>query len=340
MIHSFSPEEFARWERFSSLSAAHQARLGPGSIWLTTGRMRHFVAEDGERFVGRLSAFVNPAMQDQPTPVGQIGALDFAADAFEKDSALLDGLLDAARVWLKSQGMASVRAPMDFSTWNTYRAITWSDGYPPFPGENVMDARYGAFLSTRMTPAATYRSALIENVETAHQVARLAKIDQAETKYGITIERVSSSQAKDKLALFYQLASLIFPCDWSFAPIGPEEFAQLMVPMSQQAPGFHSLIARDPQGEPIGLCYGFEAPFPPQLDMPPTIILKTFGVVPAWQSKMISYLLAYHFHIDLIARGFRHFMHATMKEDNRSRHMSDHFARKVRGYTLFEESLR
>lgn len=37
-------------------------------------------------------------------------------------------------------------------------------------------------------------------------------------------------------------------------------------------------------------------------------------------------------------RRYQHFLHARMKEDNRSRHMSDYHATKVRGYSLFERA--
>lgn len=335
MIRKLTPADLARWERFSTLPEMDRARLGPESRWLATGRMMHWLAQDGERFVGRLSAFVNPRLQDQPLPTGLIGCVDFAPDAFERDAATLRALVDAACGWLSEQGMRTARGPMSFSTWNSYRAITFSTDYPPFLGENVLDARYGEFFGEVMKPVAFYRTALVSDVEKGQQVARLAKIDRAEAEHGVTLRAIGRDQVAGELPMLYQIASRIFPCDWSFAPIGPDEFRELLYPVSQMVPDFHLLVAQAPGGEPIGLCYGYASPN----IQPKTAVLKTFGVVPDWQSKMISYLLAYRFHMDLIAKGYAHFLHAMMKEDNRSRHMSDYYATKVRGYTLFERAL-
>jgi hypothetical protein len=335
MIRKMTPADFARWDRFAALPEMDRARLGPESRWLATGRMMHWVAEDKDRFVGRLSAFVNPRMQDQPLPTGLLGCVDFSSESFGRDATTLRALVDSACGWLSEQGMRTARGPMNFSTWNSYRAITYSTEYPAFLGENVLDARYGAFFAEVMKPVATYRTALVSDVEKGQAVARTAKIDRAEQEHGITLRHIPREQVGSELAMLYQVASRIFPCDWSFAPIAADEFRELLFPVSQAVPDFHLLVAQAPGGEPIGLCYGYASPG----ITPKTAVLKTFGVVPEWQSKMISYLLAYRFHMDLIAKGYQHFLHAMMKEDNRSRHMSDYYATKVRGYTLYERAI-
>jgi hypothetical protein len=337
MIRTLTPEELARWDGFGALPPAERARLAPGSRWLETGRMMHFVAERDGRYFARASAFVNPRMQDQELPTGLVGCLDSAPGALEDEAAAVGELLGTAFRWLVGQGMRVVRAPVNFSTWNSYRAITFSTGAPAFLGENVLDARHGAFLAQRagMKPVATYRSALVTDLERGQEVARLARLDQAESDHGIRVRWIERAGVAAELPMLHDLASRIFPLDWSFAPVSRPEFDELLFPVSQQVPDFQLLVAETGQGDPLGLCFGYETPGVE----PRTAVLKTFGVLPEWQSKMISYLLAYRFHMRMIERGYRNFIHALMKEDNRSRHMSDHYATKFRGYTVFEKDL-
>ena len=335
MIRTLPPAEFARWERYSTLPEMTRSRLGPDSRWLKSGRMMHFVAEDGPRFIGRVSAFVNPRMQDQPLPTGVIGALDFAPEAFDRDEAELRRLLEAAFAWLASNGMRTARGPIDFSTWNAYRAITFSNGYPAFFGENQLDARYGVLLDDMMTPVQFYRSALITDTERAQQVARLARVDRAGAEHGIGIRAIAPGDVLAQMPTLYQLASRIYTAEYAYSPTGADEFHELMYGMSQTAPDFHMLVADAPSGEPIALCFGYAAPGLPKK----TAVLRTFGVVPEWQSRNVSYLVAYRFHMDLLARGYENFIHALMREDDRSRHMSDYYATKFRGYTLYERNI-
>ena len=73
-----------------------------------------------------------------------------------------------------------------------------------------------------------------------------------------------------------------------------------------------------------------------------THILKTVGVLPEYRrglSRGVSWYLTYRYHLELYERGYRQFIHSTMKEDNTSRAMSSRFATRIREYTLYESAL-
>ena len=336
MIFEWTPETLPAWKHFSALSDLEKSRLGPRSPWLEQGRTATFSLEDGDTLVARLSAFVNPRMQDQEQPTGLLGCLSFTDGAFARTE--LRALVERALVWLRAQGMQRVRGPMNFCTWYSYRAETWSADYPRFPGEDMLDARYAAFLGTFMQPVGTYASQLIDELDRAHAVARSLGVDRAGAVAGIEVQALTREDALARLEPIFELASLIFPQDWSYGPIDFNEFKQLYVPAIQQLPEFHCLLAQDRGGRPVGLAYGYRHPGTPVK----TGILKTVGVLPEYRrglSRGISWYLTYRYHTSLLERGYAQFVHATMKEDNTSRAMSSRFARRIREYTLYEAAL-
>lgn len=336
MIHSWSPEELPTWSHFAALSDLEKSRLGPQSPWLGYGKIRTFSLEENGALVARLSAFVNPRLQDQAEPTGLVGFASFRDDAFARPD--LGELAKAACAWLREQGMRRVRGPLNFCTWYTYRVETWSDGYPKFPGEDMLDARYAPFFESFMQPVGSYASQLIDDPEKAHAVAKSLGVDRAGGVAGISIRELARDEALTQMRALYDLASAIFPQDWSFGPIGYEEFLQLYTPLIQRAPEFHCVIAEDRNQRPVGLAFGYLHPFAPVK----TGILKTIGVLPEYRrglSRGVSWYVVYRYHMSLRERGYEHFVHATMKEDNTSRAMSSRFARKIRGYSLYEASL-
>lgn len=338
MIQEFSPESLPEWPGFGALPDLEKARLGPTSVWLETGQLRTFVLEEDGRTLGRVTAFVNPRLQDQPVPTGLIGFLTFADEAFERHEERLRELVGRAFAWLASRGMKRVRGPMNFTTWYSYRAETWSGDYPRFPGEEMPDQRYAKFLGTLMKPAGTYASQLVDDHHKAQAVARQLGIDRAGSVSGVRVEHLPREQVLGDMQSFFDLASQIFPADYSYGPIAFSEFLQMYTPVIQRAPDLYCLVAKESGGRPVGLAYGYRHPFAPVK----TSILKSVGVLPEYRrglSRGISWFLVYHYHMNLIEQGYEHFVHATMKEDNTSRAMSSRFASKIREYSLYEAEL-
>lgn len=336
MIHAWSPEELPSWSHFASLSDLEKSRLGPQSPWLAHGQIRTFTLEEDGAVIARLSAFVNPRMQDQAEPTGLVGCAAFSDAAFARPD--LQDLAQAALSWLRERGMRRVRGPMNFCTWYTYRVETWSDGYPKFPGEDMNDSRYAPFFESFMQPVGSYASQLIDDPAKAEGVARSLGVDRAGSVAGVQVRELGRDEALTQLEPIFHLASEIFPQDWSYGPIGYEEFLQLYTPLIRAVPEFHCTIAEDKAKRPVGLAFGYLHPYAKVK----TGIVKTIGVLPEYRrglSRGVTWWLVYRYHMSLRERGYEHFVHATMKEDNTSRAMSSRFARKIRGYSLYEASL-
>jgi len=339
MIREHAPADIPDWEHREDLGPLDRALLGPTSPWLEKGQVRVFSLEDGGRLLARVAALINPELQDQAEPTGQLGFFSFSDEAFEQHETGLVSLMERSMSWLSGRGMKRVRAPMNFTTWYSYRARSLDSDYPTFPGETVLDSRYARFFETFMQPVGTYASHLIEDHEKAQAMARKLRIDRAAVAAGLTIEEVTREAVLGNMQMFFDLASQIFPQDFSYGPISFAEYQQLYGPILQHAPDFFGLIAREAGGRPVGLVYGYRHP-DAQVK---TSILKTVGILREYQgrglSRSIAWNLTYEYHMRLIRRGYENFIHALMKEDNASRAMSDRFAKKIREYRLYEAAL-
>lgn len=338
MIHDIYPDALSSWAHHDTLSALEKSRLGAGSPWLEYGKLCTFALEEDGRLIGRVTAMINPRLQDQEVPTGLLGFFAFSDEGFARHDAGLMRLAEHARAWLAARGMQRVRGPMNFNTWYTYRADSWVGDYPRFPGEDMLDTRYSEFLSRFMQPLGTYASQLLDDYEKAHEIARSLGVDRAGAVAGVEVVALSREEVLGDIRPFFDLASLIFPQDFSYGPIGFEEFKELYVPVLARVPDFTCQIAREKGGRPVGLAYGYAHPFASVK----TSIVKTIGVLPEYRrglSRGISWFLMYQYHVQALERGYRAWVHATMKEDNTSRAMSGRFARKIREYTLFEGKL-
>lgn len=338
MILELTPDALPAWTHFPALPDLEKSRLGPASPWLERGQVCTFSLEDEGRLLARVSALINPDLQDQAAPTGLLGFFSFTDEAFERHEPALHALVERATTWLRGRGMQRLRAPMNFTTWYSYRAESRGSDYPRFPGEDVLDSRYARFLERFMKPIGTYASQLIDDHQAAQAIARQLGIDRAGAVAGVTVAELPRERVLSELRPFFDVASEIFPQDFSYGPIGYAEFCQLYVPLIQRLPDFYALTAQDAGGRPVGLAYGYRHPFAPVK----TSILKTVGVLPEYRrglSRGLSWFLTYQYHMHLIGQGYQHFIHATMKEDNTSRAMSSRFARKIREYCLYETEL-
>jgi len=89
----------------------HDPARGP---FFAFGTARSFLARDGRRVRGRITAHVNHAYNTHHgAAVGGFGFLDA-----EPDPALVRSLLDAAEQWLADQGVAEVWGPLEFCMYD------------------------------------------------------------------------------------------------------------------------------------------------------------------------------------------------------------------------------
>jgi GNAT superfamily N-acetyltransferase len=122
----------------------------------------HFVARDGKRLLGRVSAAVNRRFNDHyGTKVGFFGFFDVC-----QDYAVAEALLTSACQWLEGRGMEAARGPGGYSnaTHEANQAVL-IDGfsYPPTVELTHNPPHYAEFLERfGMTKAKDYHAYMIQ----------------------------------------------------------------------------------------------------------------------------------------------------------------------------------
>ena len=249
-------------------------------------------------------------------PAAAIGRLAFEiADAGA-------ALLRLACTRLAEIGRQSVLAPMDGDTWHPYRAVTESDGSPPFalePVSGVHDVE--ALIGAGFGPVSHYVSARAPVPEPG-----LPPPDVP----GIIVRPWDGNGADALLERLYTLAAGSFADKSFFKPIGKDAFLALYRPLLGAIDPRLVMFAFGETGELAGFLFGL-----PDLAQGPaadTAILKTY----ASRRTGVGHLLAHAFHEQARDLGYSHVIHALMHVDNISADRSvKHGGSVMRRYTLF-----
>lgn len=248
------------------------------------------------------------------TPAAAVGELQF--DSEESAAALLNEAAGLAR----GEGRSAVLAPMDGDTWHAYRAVTASDGSPPFrlePRSGPHDV--AALAAAGFTPAARYRSSRAPVPPAA---------GPAPAEPGIRVVAWDGKEAEGLLDRLFAMAGASFADKLFFKPIDRAAFLGLYRPLLPLIDPRLVLFALDEAGEIEGFLFG--------LPDGESAILKTY----AGRRRGIGRLLAHHFHELARDLGFKHVVHALMHEANVSLQRSaQHGGGVFREYTLFGRRL-
>ncbi|MBO9712280.1 hypothetical protein [Sphingomonas sp.] len=231
-------------------------------------------------------------------------------------------LLRRAVVELEGRGRARILAPMDGDTWHAYRAVTQSDGSPPYLLEPVSGPHDVAALKAAGFPPVT------------GYVSSRAPVpppgSPAPDVPGITVQAWDGQGAETLLDRLFALAGASFADKLFFKPIDRAGFLALYQPLLARIDPRLVLFAFDASGDLAGFLFGLpnwrEGP------SPETAILKTY----ASRRAGVGHLLAHEFHERAREQGYAQVIHALMHVDNVSLARSAlHGGEVFRRYTLF-----
>lgn len=250
-------------------------------------------------------------------PAAAIGA--FAIEDAEAGKALLVQAL--ARL-----GARAVLAPMDGDTWHRYRAVTDSDGSPPFTLEPTSSPAEVAVLEAMgFVPVTEYVSSR----------APVPEAEPAPKVPGVVVREWDGQGAEVLLERLYALSGASFADKLFFKAISRDEFLALYQPLLGRIDPRLVLFAFGEKGEMVGFLFGL--PDLLQGTKPDTAILKTY----ASRRSGVGHLLAHEFHERARELGYTHVVHALMHVDNISLERSAmHGGTVFRRYTLFGRRAR
>ena len=208
-----------------------------------------FLAREGERVVGRISAFVDHlALDHWQEPIGLFGSFECIEDA-----QVAEALLKAASDWLITKGMKSMRGPWSFASQEWGLVV---EGFTPAP---VILAPYNPpyyndYLQHFGLQKAKDLMVYVIDANDGYQIPEryLTLTDVVKRRYGISVRPVDMKNLEADVMTIMNLANTSISDNWGFYPVTQDEARAMARDLKQVINPKAALIAEDREGKPIG----------------------------------------------------------------------------------------
>lgn len=265
-----------------------------------------FLAKEGDRVVGRISAFLDHlALDHWKQPIGLFGSFECI-----EDEQVGLALLGAARDWLAEKGMKAMRGPWSFASQEWGLVV---EGYTPDPV--IMGPYnppyYNDYLLKFGLQKAKDLMVYVIDAKDGYQIPEryLTLTDKVQKRYGIKVRPVNMKNLEADVVAIMDLANTSISDNWGFYPVTNAEARALAHDLKDVINPKGALIAEDCNGKPIGfaislpdinlLIKGLDGRMGPRLIWRMLFKLPhlhqyrmwALGVVPEYQSRAVDTLL-------------------------------------------------
>jgi len=266
--------------------------------------------------------------------VGCIGAVRFGESGGERE------MVASALARLREEGCTLALAPMDGSTWRSYRFVTGGTEEPPFLLEPAnAPADPGWFREAGFDALARYSSSVFALEQEGGR--GLARVEARLAERGVRIRGLEPGAFEAELDRLYGLSLAAFADNFLYSPIGREEFGALYQGVRELArPEFVRFAEAD--GEPVAFVFAYPDVLEARRGEPVrTLVVKTLACHPRWRHLGIGSVLVAQVQAAARERGFTRAIHALQHETNVSLKITRrNQGERFREYTLFSRSLR
>ena len=218
---------------------------------------------------------------------------------------------------LQDRGHNSIIAPINGSTWHTYRLVSWCSGEPAFPMEPQNPLWYNdVYIEQGFTPLKTYRSDKFS-------------LDRIKPPVNTNPDLILRQfQGQSDLTAILQISLSAFEENFMYDDITLDGFMGLYKPMLPMIDPELLLIA-----EVNGLAAGFMFSFAAG----DRLILKSMGTLPQYRGMGIGSMLMAQVLATGRAKGLKTAVAALMSDDNASHKIvSKYGSELIRKYTLYK----
>ena len=306
----------------------------------------YYLEQDGE-VVACASIWTHTDMVDEKgVRAGAIGHFEAMTGEGAKE------ILELACRRLKEEGASYMIGPIDGSTWNSYRLVTYSDGSMPFLMEPQYKEGYSRWLeeagfkptylyfSTKETiEEAWQQEPLEEDKETLGDETLLlhnedSKLAQNKSSADIIVEKVNLQQLEEVLDSIYEISIQSFKQNLFYKPIDREAFKAMYRSYQQFLVADLILVAKKGD-KPVGFIFSL----PNYLDSTRrSVVIKTIAVLPEYRQEGIGKKLYEAVTKEALKLEFREFITALIYKENNSQRLCDG-GKVIREYTLFRKEL-
>jgi GNAT superfamily N-acetyltransferase len=218
---------------------------------------------------------------------------------------------------LQARGHSSIVAPINGSTWHTYRLVSWCGGEPAFPMEPQNPLWYNDVYTERgFTPLKTYRS---------DKFSLEGIAPPRNTNPALVLRPF---QGQSDLATILRISLAAFEENFLYDDITLDGFMGLYKPMLPMIDPKLLLIA-EINGVGAGFMFSFAAG--------DKLILKSMGTLPQYRGLGIGSILMAQVLAAGRAKGLKTAVAALMSDDNTSHKIvSKYGSELIRKYTLYK----
>ena len=314
-----------------------------------------FLAKEGTRTIGRISAFVDHLAVDHwKQPIGLFGSFECV-----EDEKVAQALLAAARSWLVDKGMKSMRGPWSFASQEWGLVV---DGFTPDPIilAPYNPPYYNEYLQNSGLKKAKDLMVYECNAREGYQIPEryLTLTDVVKRRYGITIRPVNMKNLEADVVTMTNLANVSISDNWGFYPVTDAEARSMAHDLKDIVDPKAILIAEDRNGKPIGfamtlpdinlLIKGLDGRMSPRLIFRLLFILPrikqyrmwALGVLPEYQSCGVDTLLYRATYEALYNKDIRVEINYVLEDNDRMNNALRKLGVKdLRRYRVYEMSL-
>ena len=184
-----------------------------------------FLAERGEKLVGRISAHIDhlllamPPEQGGGPGVGNWGLFE------AEDAQVGAALIAQAEAWLKAKGMTSAMAPISCSIWEEPGLLVEGHGHPPTVMMGHDNPAYQGWIES--LGYAGIKDLLTYDLDITKGFPPLVQriVQSGERNARIRIRKVDKRRFDEEAALILSILNEAWSDNWGFLPITPSEIA-------------------------------------------------------------------------------------------------------------------
>lgn len=188
-------------------------------------RLQLFLAKQGSKVVGRISAHIDELALAQPVEqgmgpgTGNWGALE------AETQEIANGLIATAEDWLRGQGMTRVLAPMNLSVWEEPGLLVKGHDHPPTVMMGHHNAKFEGWIEA--AGYAPVKSLLTYELDISREfpplIQRIVKSGEKNPK--INVRGVVLKDFDKEAAIILDILNDAWADNWGFVPITDSEVA-------------------------------------------------------------------------------------------------------------------
>lgn len=213
-------------------------------------RVQYFLARQGERTVGRISAHIDELALAQPPEQG-MGPGTGNWGLLEADSeGIAHALIARAEEWLRGEGMTKVLAPLSLSVWEEPGQLVMGHDHPPTVLMGHQLARYEGWIES--AGYAEAKKLLTYELDITKEFPPLIRrvIQSGHRNDRITLRRVNRKRYEDEAKIIIGILNDAWSGNWGFVPFTDAEIAyagKKMKPLVRE----DLIMIAELDGEPI-----------------------------------------------------------------------------------------